>query len=111
MGDYFLFVAMERLGPRRTGVLFAINAPLAAFLAWLLLSESITFYIIFAIILGFVGIVLAVIYGSPQNNIHDWEVTKPPLWIGVGAGLLAALGQAAGVLCLRPIMEQGADPF
>ena len=111
LGDYFLFIAMERLGPRRTGVLFAINAPLAAFLAWLLLSESITFYIIFAIILGFVGIVLAVIYGSPQNNIHDWEVTKPPLWIGVGAGLLAALGQAAGVLCLRPIMEQGADPF
>ena len=111
LGDYFLFVAMERLGPRRTGVLFAINAPLAAFLAWLLLSESITLYIIFAIILGFVGIVLAVIYGSPPNNIHDWEVTKPPLWIGVGAGLLAALGQAAGVLCLRPIMEQGADPF
>ena len=61
LGDYFLFIAMERLGPRRTGVLFAINAPLAAFLAWLLLSESITFYIIFAIILGFVGIVLAVI--------------------------------------------------
>ena len=51
------------------------------------------------------------IYGSPQNNIHDWEVTKPPLWIGVGAGLLAALGRAAGVLCLRSIMEQGTDPF
>jgi drug/metabolite transporter (DMT)-like permease len=92
LGDYFLFIAMERLGPRRTGVLFAINAPVAAFLAWLLLSETLTFNIIFA-------------------NIHDWEVTKPPLWIGVGAGLLAALGQAAGVLCLRPVMEQGADPL
>ena len=111
LGDYFLFIAMERLGPRRTGVLFAINAPVAAFLAWLLLSETLTFNIIFAIIVGFLGIVLAVIYGSPRANIHDWEVTKPPLWIGVGAGLLAALGQAAGVLCLRPVMEQGADPL
>jgi drug/metabolite transporter (DMT)-like permease len=111
LGDYFLFIAMERLGPRRTGVLFAINAPVAAFLAWLLLSEKLTFNIIFAIIVGFLGIVLAVIYGSPRANIHDWEVTKPPLWIGVVAGLLAALGQAAGVLCLRPVMEQGADPL
>tara|TARA_A100001015_G_scaffold311762_1_gene415643 strand:+ start:1176 stop:2069 length:894 start_codon:yes stop_codon:yes gene_type:complete len=111
LGDYFLFIAMERLGPRRTGVLFAINAPVAAFLAWLLLSEPLTFNIIFAIIVGFLGIVLAVIYGGPRANIHEWEVTKPPLWIGVGAGLLAALGQAAGVLCLRPVMEQGADPL
>ena len=111
LGDYFLFIAMERLGPRRTGILFAINAPIAAFLAWLFLSEALTLKIIFAIIIGFIGIVLAVIYGSPKSNIHDWEVTKPPLWIGVGAGLLAAFGQAVGVLCLRPVMEQGADPL
>ena len=102
---------MERLGPRRTGILFAINAPLAAFLAWLTLNEELTFLIIFAIVIGFLGIALAVVYGSPKTNIHDWEVTKPPLWLGVSAGLLAALGQAAGVLFLRPVMEQGADPL
>ena len=102
---------MERLGPRRTGVLFAINAPFAAFLAWLTLNEELTFLIIFAIVIGFLGIALAVVYGSPKTNIHDWEVTKPPLWLGVSAGLLAALGQAAGVLFLRPVMEQGADPL
>ena len=48
---------------------------------------------------------------AQETNIHDWEVTKPPLWLGVSAGLLAALGQAAGVLFLRPVMEQGADPL
>ena len=111
LGDFFLFIAMERIGPRRTGVLFAINAPLAAFLAWLILNEELTFLIIFAIVIGFLGIALAVVYGSPKTNIHDWEVTKPPLWLGVSAGLLAALGQAAGVLFLRPVMEQGADPL
>ncbi|MDA9816083.1 DMT family transporter [Alphaproteobacteria bacterium] len=111
LGDYFLFISMERLGPRRTGVLFAFNAPLAAFLAWLLLNEALTLNIIIAIIIGFFGIILAVIYGSLQANTHDWEKTKPPLWLGVGAGLLAAIGQAAGVLLLRPVMEQGTDPL
>ena len=32
-GDLFLFIVMERLGPRRTGILFALNASLAALLA------------------------------------------------------------------------------
>ncbi len=32
----------------------------------------------------------------------DWEV---------GAGLLAALGQASGVLILRPVMADGASPW
>ena len=110
-GDLFLFIAMERLGPRRTGILFAVNAPLAALFAWLLLDEALTYFTIFAVIFGFIGIVLAVIYGGPKTNIHAWELTKPPLWIGVGAGLIAASGQAAGVLILRPVMEQGTDPL
>ena len=110
-GDLFLFIAMERLGPRRTGVLFAVNAPLAALFAWFLLDEALTYFTIFAVLFGFLGIVLAVIYGSPKTNIHAWELTKPPLWIGVGAGLIAASGQAAGVLILRPVMEQGTDPL
>ncbi len=110
-GDLFLFIAMERLGPRRTGVLFAVNAPLAALFAWLLLDEALTYFTIFAVLFGFTGIVLAVIYGGPKTNIHVWEFTKPPLWIGVGAGLIAASGQAAGVLILRPVMEQGTDPL
>ncbi len=110
-GDLFLFIAMERLGPRRTGVLFAVNAPLAALFAWLLLDEALTYFTIFAVLFGFIGIVLAVIYGGPKTNIHAWEFTKPPLWIGVGAGLIAASGQAAGVLILRPVMEQGTDPL
>ncbi|GIS15736.1 MAG: hypothetical protein CM15mP117_11680 [Alphaproteobacteria bacterium] len=52
LGDFFIH-RYGRLGPRRTGVLFAINAPLAAFLAWLTLNEELTFLIIFAIVIGF----------------------------------------------------------
>ena len=110
-GDLFLFIVMERLGPRRTGILFALNASLAALLAWLLLDEALTFMIIFALIFGFFGIVLAVIYGDPKTNVREWELTEPPLWLVAGAGLLAAFGQVDGVLILRPIMEQGTDPL
>ena len=39
MGDFFLVAAMRRLGPRRTNILFATNAPIAACLGWLILGE------------------------------------------------------------------------
>lgn len=111
LGDYFLFIAMQRLGPRLTGVLFAANAPIAAVLGWLLLSEVIGWQVIAAIILGFIGIVLAILFGKRRATTHVWEQIKHPLWIGVGAGLLAAFGQAAGVLILRPVMADGASPW
>lgn len=111
LGDYFLFIAMARLGPRLTGVLFAANAPIAAILGWLILSEAIGWNVVLAIILGFAGIVLAILYGKRRHNTHIWEQVKHPLWIGIGAGLLAALGQAAGVLILRPVMADGASPW
>lgn len=111
LGDYFLFVAMRRLGPRLTGVLFAANAPIAALLGWLILSETLDLRIIAAVVVGFAGIVLAILYGKRRDISHIWERIEPPLWIGVGAGLLAALGQASGVLILRPVMADGASPW
>ena len=41
LGDFFLFVTMRRLGPRRTNVLFATNAVFAALIGWALLGETI----------------------------------------------------------------------
>ena len=111
IGDYFLFVTMRRLGPRRTGILFAANAPLAALLGWLFLSEPLTGLKILAIGIGFSGICLAVIYGKRRDLLHVWEEITPPLWLGVGAGMCAAFGQAIGILILRPVMEGGADPM
>ena len=111
IGDFFLFVTMRRLGPRRTGILFAANAPLAAILGWLFLSEPLSILKILAIFLGFCGICLAIIYGKRRDLLHVWETVTQPLWVGVGAGFIAAMGQAAGVLLLRPVMEAGGDPM
>lgn len=111
LGDYFLFVAMRRLGPRRTAILFAGNAPIAAILSWLFLDEILSAVQILAIFVGFAGICFAIIYGKRRDLLHIWEAITPPLWIGLAAGFLAATGQAIGVLMLRPVMHAGADPL
>ena len=111
IGDYFLFVTMRRLGPRRTGILFAANAPLAAVLGWLFLSEPLTALKSIAILVGFAGICLAIIYGKRRDLLHIWETVTQPLWLGILTGFLAALGQAVGVLLLRPVMAAGGDPM
>ena len=111
LGDYFLFVAMRRLGPRRTAILFAGNAPIAAILSWLFLAEILSLLQMLAILIGFAGICFAIIYGKRGDLLHIWEAITPPLWIGLAAGLFAATGQAVGVLILRPVMAAGADPL
>ena len=111
IGDYFLFVTMRRLGPRRTGILFAANAPLAAVLGWLFLSEPLTALKLLAILIGFAGICLAIIYGKRRDLLHIWETVTQPLWLGLLTGFLAALGQAVGVMLLRPVMAAGGDPM
>lgn len=109
-GDFFLFATMRRLGPRRTNILFATNAIFAALLGWLFLGETISVYTGLTILLGFAGVVLAVVYGKRKDLLHQWEAVMPPLWLGIVLGLMAAICQALGVLIIRPVMAAGADP-
>ena len=109
-GDFFLFAAMRRLGPRRSNILFATNAIFAALLGWLYLGETVDLKAGIAILLGFSGVSLAVLYGKRRDLLHQWEQVTPPLWIGVVLGLLAAICQAFGVVFVRPVMAAGADP-
>ena len=110
LGDFFLFVTMRRLGPRRTNVLFATNAVFAAIIGWVILREVVSARTAMAVLLGFGGVVLAVVFGKRRDLLHKWESVMPPLWIGVVAGLLAAICQAFGVVFARPVMAAGVDP-
>ena len=110
LGDFFLFVTMRRLGPRRTNVLFATNAVFAAIIGWVILGEVVSARTAMAVLLGFGGVVLAVVFGKRWDLLHKWESVMPPLWIGVVAGLLAAICQAFGVVFARPVMAAGVDP-
>jgi len=109
VGDTLLFAALNRLGPRRSGILFALNAPITALLGWLVLGEGLSTSSIAGIALTASGVFLAIIFGKRRSQIHEWETIKGPLWIGVLLGLGAATGQAIGSILARPVMETGID--
>jgi drug/metabolite transporter (DMT)-like permease len=110
-GDTLLFAALNRVGPRRSSILFAMNAPLAAVLGWLVLGEVLPPKAIFGIALTFVGVALAIYFGNSNAQTHKWEVVKGALWVGVGLGLAASTCQAVASLIMRPVMAAGIDPF
>ncbi len=110
LGDTALFLTMNRLGPRRTGILFSLNAPIAALLGWLVLGETLSPLALAGIGLTFAGVTLAILFGKRRSQLHHWESIRGPLWIGVGLGLTAASSQAVGSLIARPIMAAGVDP-
>ncbi len=110
VGDTALFLTLNRLGPRRTNILFSMNAPMAALLGWLFLDETLSSRAILGILVTLAGVVLAILFGKRRSQLHTWESIKGPLWIGVALGFLAALAQAVGSLIARPAMEAGTDP-
>ena len=110
LGDTALFLTLNRLGPRRTGMLYSTNAPMAAILGWIWLGETLSARSIIGIALTIIGVTLAIAFGKRRSQLHHWESVKGPLWVGVGLGLTAALSQALGSLIVRPVMAAGADP-
>ncbi|WP_420413245.1 DMT family transporter [Roseibium sp.] len=110
MGDTALFLTLNRMGPRRTAMLFSLNAPMSAVLGWLFLEEHLSGTQIIGILITFTGVLLAIRFGKRKSQLHKWESIRGPLWAGVLLGLAAALSQSVGSLIARPVMETGADP-
>ncbi|WP_068081718.1 DMT family transporter [Polycladidibacter stylochi] len=111
VGDTALFLTLNRLGPRRTSIIFAMNAPISVILGALLFGEKLSIQEVSGILLVIVGVVLAIAFGKRKDQLHQWEAVKGPLVIGVGLGLVAATSQSIGSLAIKPIMSLGADPL
>ncbi len=109
VGDTALFVCMNRLGPRRSGVLFATHALFSALFAWLFLGETLWGMTLMGSGVLVSGVMVAIVWGRREEETHAWENTRGMLWIGVAMGLLAALGQAVATLMIKPLMSTGID--
>ena len=109
IGDTALFVCMNRLGPRRSGVLFATHSLFSVVLAWLWLGESIEGWQLLGCALLAGGVMTAIALGKREGESHLWERTQGRLAVGIGLGLLAALGQSVATLMLKPLMSSGVD--
>lgn len=110
VGDTALFASMNRLGPRRTGVLFATHAWFSALLGFWWLGERMGVQALLggALVVG--GVMVAVAAGGHKDANHPLEQSRGSVWVGVALGLLAALCQASGSLIAKPVMAAGAEP-
>jgi drug/metabolite transporter (DMT)-like permease len=110
LGDTFNFAAVGRIGPRRAGAIFALNAPLAALMGWAFLDEALPLQAVLGIAITASGVALAIL-GRPRADAHRLEALQGTIALGVLYGLGAAAGQAAGSLIARPLMTGGMDPY
>jgi len=109
IGDTALFACMNRLGPRRSGVLFATHAIFSTLLAWLFLGETLWGWTLVGGGLLVSGVMVAIVWGRRESETHDWENTRGTLMTGVLLGLLAAVCHSAATLMIKPLMVAGVD--
>lgn len=109
IGDTALFAAMNRLGPRRAGVLFATHSLFSVVLAYFFLGETLWGWTLIGSSLLVSGVMTAIFFGKRKTELHIWESNQSQLRSGVALGLLAALCQAVATLMLKPLMETNID--
>ena len=111
IGDTALFSAINRLGPRRAGVLFATHAAFSAVLGFALLGERMNLQALLGGVLTLAGVMLAILLGRHKDETHAWEADHGQVRVGVALALLAALCQAVGSLIAKPVMALQVDPI
>lgn len=98
------FAAIYSAGPRTTALLFSLASPFAVMLGYLFLGETLTGRQGLGIAGVLAGILLAI--GRRPSRANE----RTP-WLGVGLGVVTAIGQALGSLAARPAMASGVEPF
>lgn len=95
LGDSFYFRAMVLLGPKRAAVLMTLWPGMAALMAWLILSESVSWRMLVGMAVTLSGVAWTV--GS--RPAKDSESTLSVF--GIVCGLMGAFGQALGMVLAK----------
>ena len=111
LGDTLLFIALQKIGPRRNNILFSLAAPFTVILNIIFLNEIMSTINLIGCIIVFCGVVIAIAYGNSKDKNHRWEVVEGNIYLGVSLGIGAALCQAVGLIMMKPILTMGADPI
>ena len=111
LGDTLLFIALQKIGPRRNNILFSLAAPFTVILNIYFLNEIMSLINLIGCIIVFFGVVVAIAYGNSRDKNHRWELVEGNIYLGVVFGIGAALCQAIGLIIMKPILTMGADPI
>ncbi len=101
VGDTAMLKAYKDIGPRLTMLLMALTPPMAALMAFIFLNETLTVLQTSGIFLTMIGIVLVIIQKRSQGEIFHFTLK------GTIAGIIAAFGQAAGLILVKQAFEIG----
>lgn len=106
LGDAFLFACYRYMGPRLGLLLLSLAPVFGAVIAWLMFGEALTPLQITGVIttLGGIGWVVFARREASGQGARDWRK-------GVIFGILAALGQAAGLVLSKQGMSGDFSPF
>ncbi|WP_429107568.1 DMT family transporter [Aeromonas media] len=112
VGDTALFACMNRLGPRRSGLLFSCHALFSALLGLWLFGEQLGGWRLVGALLVLAGVMLAILFGRRGNlqqaqQHNEWEQVRGHLGVGIALGLTAALCQSLGAIIAKPVMMAG----
>lgn len=91
-GDWCLFKAFELTGSRLSMLVMASNPAMAAVMGYFFLTEKLGIISVTAMLVTFVGIVIAVMARNASGGKHKVS------FIGILYGLGGALGQAGGLI-------------
>jgi drug/metabolite transporter (DMT)-like permease len=97
LGDMALYIALPRLGPRLTILMVqCLAAPFAALAEWLWIGTPLTVGEVFCGLVILAGVAVAI---TPGTDHHG---AARGFWMaGLGAGVVAALGQGLGAVVSR----------
>jgi drug/metabolite transporter (DMT)-like permease len=106
LGDAFYFQSLVAVGPRLGSLLLSLAPIFGSIIAWVFFGEILTFLQITGIVLALAGITWVVMSHEEPPNIPHGHTRR-----GVFFGVLAGLGQAAGLVFSKQGMFGDFSPF
>ena len=82
LGDTFLFKSFTEIGPRVSMLLMSSNPAIAAILAFVILGETLSLWVILGIIATLFGIYLVIMDKSPKEVVSGFKMTKKGIFYG-----------------------------
>jgi drug/metabolite transporter (DMT)-like permease len=107
LGDAFLFQAYHEIGPRLGLLLLSLAPVFGALIAWIFFGQTLTTLQIAGILVTLGGISWVVLARPQADDANYRKVNRR----GVLFGVLAALGQATGLVFSQQGMTGGFSPF
>lgn len=108
IGDTCLYACLNRMGPRRSSLLFATHSAFTAFFGVWLFQEKISAQGWLGVLAVFSGVMIAV--SCNHKSTQKLEAIHGPWAIALILGILSALCQSLGTIIAKPVMSAGVDP-